>query len=209
MATEDLDALLQRMDAIAKAVNSFTSETVQHEAFSALISAFAGTRHKAKVSPASSERDESEPEDKVTEPPAPTGNSAKAGKAAAKGKRSSKGSMVVWKFVSDLDLHPSGQQSFDEFIAEKQPASNEDRYSAVVYYLSEILKISSVSIHQVGSIFRLTKSWKEPTNVEAGLRVAAYRKGTLDTKDYENIKITPAGRNFVEHDLPPKTKATK
>jgi hypothetical protein len=48
MAQEDLDALLSRMDAIAKAVNAFTSETVQQEAFSALVAAFEGKRHSGK-----------------------------------------------------------------------------------------------------------------------------------------------------------------
>ncbi|BCH35312.1 hypothetical protein MesoLjLc_72420 [Mesorhizobium sp. L-8-10] len=39
---DDLDRLLARMDEIAKAVNSFTSESVQQSAFDSLISAFAG-----------------------------------------------------------------------------------------------------------------------------------------------------------------------
>ena len=40
MAQEDLDVLLSRMDGIAKAVNAFTSESVQQEAFAALVAAF-------------------------------------------------------------------------------------------------------------------------------------------------------------------------
>ena len=51
MAEEDLDALLRYMDAIAKAVNAFTSEAVQHEAFSALIAAFEGKRHDVGARP--------------------------------------------------------------------------------------------------------------------------------------------------------------
>lgn len=197
------------MDAIAKAVNSFTSETVQHEAFSSLIAAFEGRRHGAKGThpPAAPEPAAVEPEEPGEMPN--TGNDGAKPPKASKPKKASKGSTSEWKMVKDLDLHPSGKQSFVDFIAEKQTASNEDRYAAVVYYLAEILEVPAVTIHQVGTIFRLTKTWKEPTNVASGLRVASSRKGTVDTKNYEDIKITPAGRNFVEHSLPPKAKATK
>ena len=43
MSQEDLDALLSRMADIAEAVNKFTSETIQQEAFKALIDAYGGS----------------------------------------------------------------------------------------------------------------------------------------------------------------------
>jgi hypothetical protein len=51
MAQGELDALLGRMGAIAEAVNAFSSEAVQHEAFSALIAAFHGKRHSPAQMP--------------------------------------------------------------------------------------------------------------------------------------------------------------
>jgi hypothetical protein len=114
-----------------------------------------------------------------------------------------------WKMVKDLDLNPNNKQSFDDFIKEKEPKSNEDKYPAVTYYLSEILEVGKVTIDHIGTVFRLTKSWKEPTDLAAGLRVASSRKGTIDTSSYDDIKVTPAGRNFVEHDLPATKKSKK
>ena len=48
MAREELDVLLTRMSAIAEAVNAFNSEAVQHEAFSAFMTAFEGKNHSAR-----------------------------------------------------------------------------------------------------------------------------------------------------------------
>jgi hypothetical protein len=118
MADEDLDALLSRMEAIAKAANAFTSEAVQHEAFSALIAAFDGKRRDA-------------PRQVGTPPPLessqakqPAGESlSRAGgsRTAARTKRSSSGSRSEWKMVKDLDLNPHNKQSFAEFANEKNP----------------------------------------------------------------------------------------
>jgi hypothetical protein len=209
MAQEELDELLSRMPVIAAAVNAFTSEAVQHEAFSALIVAFEGRRDSGTSGPATVATDAHETRSGEIRGTA-TPLTAKAPKTekSKKQRKLWKGSDGEWRVVKDLDIYGNGRKSFEDFIAEKRPSSNEDRYVVVVYYLSEILGVSAVSIHQVGTVFRLTKAWKEPTNVAGGLSVAASRKGTLDTKDYEDIKITPAGRNFVEHDLPPKPKSS-
>ena len=204
MAQEDLDALLSRMDAIAKAVNAFTSEAVQHEAFSALVAAFEGRWHSTKQAHAPVVDTEPEPSPTLPkEKPISTGINGGKARRAAKGKQSS------WTFLKDLDLRPSGKQSLEAFVEEKKPASNEDKYAIVVYYLSEIAELSSVSASHVGSAFRLMKTWREPGDVSASLRITSSRKGTLDTSNLDSIKVTPTGRNFVEHELPPLPKMKK
>jgi hypothetical protein len=210
MAQEDLDALLARMDAMAKAANAFTSEAVQKEAFAAMIAAFEGKRHSVQHKstphlPAEPQGTEAPADASATQIQSPARN----GDKAAKGKSSAKDSRTAWKMVKDLNLHPEGKQSFEAFVEEKKPSSNEDKYVVVVYYLKEIVETPAVAIHQVGTVFRLMKSWKVPIDVAGGLRVASYRKGTLDTNDLEDIKLTPAGHNLVEHDLPSKTKGKK
>lgn len=201
MAQEELDALLERMGAIAKAVNAFSSEAVQHEAFSALITAFHG-KHHSPAQHSMAEKDDP-PAARSTEKAAPSKRRAATASSKAREARSE------WRMVKDLDLNPKGKPSFEDFIKEKDPKSNEDRYPVIVYYLSEILEFEKVTIGHIGAAFRLTKTWKEPTNLSGGLYAASSRKGTIDTKDLDDIKITPTGRNFVEHDLPPKQKATK
>lgn len=195
MPQEELEALLGRMGAIADAVNAFKSETVQHEAFTALIAAFHGKHQgptqRVPAAEAALEMDK-------TEQAASTKRRPAIGPAKTREARSD------WKMLKDLDLNPAGKLSFDEFIKEKQPRSNEDKYSVAVYYLSNVLEIENITMDHVGTTFRLTKIWKEPTNLRAGLSVTSSRKGTIDTTNCYDIKITPTGRNFVEHDLPPK-----
>ncbi len=202
MAQEDLDALLMRMGAIAEAVNAFNSEAVQHEAFSVLMAAFEDKQHGAKHR-AATEPDQQRTDPSCAETPVP----GKPATNSAKSKRGSKASRSEWTMVKDLNLTPLGKQSFNAFIEEKKPRSNEDKYPVVVYYLSEIMREHKININQIGTVFRITKSWKEPTNLVVGLQVTSSRKGTIDTTSYDDIKITPTGRNFVEHELPPKAKA--
>jgi hypothetical protein len=214
MAQEDLDALLARMDAMAKAANAFTSEALQKEAFAAMIAAFEGKRHSAQHRSAPDltsepQRIEDADADVTQTTPPSNGDKRTKVKSSAGVKGSAREPRSQWKMVKDLNLRPDGKQSFEAFAEEKKPSSNEDRYVVVVYYFKEIVGLPVVTIHQVGTVFRLMKTWKEPIDVNAGLRVASYRKGTLDTNDMEDIKLTPAGRNLVEHDLPPKPKGKK
>jgi hypothetical protein len=215
MAQEDLDALLARMDAMAKAANAFTSEALQKEAFAAMIAAFEGKRQSvqhrsAPHLPTEPQRAEHADADATQmQPPATNGDKSAKVKSSVKVKSSAKESRSQWKMVKDLDLHPEGKQSFEAFVEEKKPSSNEDKYVIIVYYLKEIAGTPAVTIHQVGTVFRLMKSWKVPINVNSGLRVVSHRKGTFDTEDMEDIKLTPGGHNLVEHDLPPKPKGSK
>ena len=48
--------------------------------------------------------------------------------------------------------------------------------------------------------------WREPGNLANSLALTANRKRFLDTASLDDIKLTPAGRNHVDHDLPPKRK---
>jgi hypothetical protein len=111
--------------------------------------------------------------------------------------------------VKDLNLRPDGKESFVDFIARKQPKSNEDKFPVVVFWLHEILGISPVNINHIGTIFRMTDGWREPADLPTAISVTASRKATLNVSDTQDIKLTPQGRNFVEYDLPPKSKPKK
>lgn len=209
MAVEDLDALLERMPSIAEAVNKFTSEAVQAEAFASLVAAFDGRRHGAakRTAPETpiEEDDDSDatpPEGNSGEPPTKTGSGQRRKKGSGDGK-------ADWSMVHTLNLMPDGKQSFEAFVQEKQPKSNEDKYAVAVYYLQEVLGVSPVTKNEVGTLFRLTKAWKEPAKVLTGLRTTSSRKSTMIATNPDDIKITPQGRNFVEHELPVTPKPKK
>jgi hypothetical protein len=179
------------MGAIADAVNAFKSDAVQQAAFSALIDAAVGTGAKSNSTAENGEDGFEASQPKSTR--------------NAKGKGSIKKGAIPrgqWTFNRSLNLRPTGKKPFVDFVEEKQPKSNEDRYALAVYYLSEIAAHTTVTISDIGSVFRLMPSWREPKQLDAGLRMASSRKGTLDTSNLEDIKLTPHGRNYVEHDLP-------
>lgn len=205
MSTEQIDALLERMPKIASAVNAFQSEIVQQEAFVALIAAFNGNtaRKLSDALPGIKAALDSEAA-AGEEPPTSEAQQQPAGNANGRKRKKVAASKADWTLVRDLDLHPAGKQSFESFAEEKQAKSMEDRYAVVVYYLQEILGRTPVTKNDVGSVFRLMPGWQEPSSVQSGLRTASSRKGTVVSSDMEDISLTPTGRNFVEHRLPPK-----
>lgn len=200
MTETRLDALLSRIDKIAKAVNSFSSDAVQQRVFDTLIAAF-----DSELGPA-----------KTTQPPrAPTGQStadAQSQQTGAKRSGSSRkrreapAAKGPPKLIRDLNLRPAGKPSFDDFVAEKQPRDNQEKFLLAIYYLEQMAGIQPVTDAHVGTVFRMTSGWREPGNLGSGLRMTAHRKNTIDTSNLEDLKTTPHGRNFVEHDLPHQKK---
>lgn len=192
MAEKELNELLKRMGEIAKAVNAFTSESVQQSAFAALVDAFGGSSENGSVSSA---------------PAADSGGKKPASKPAARVKTNnasiSKGKAKV---DSEVNLRPQGKTSFVDFISEKRPASNQDKFAVVVFYLEQIAEIPAITLAHIGFVFRVTRGWREPANLDVAVRVAVTRKATIDVSDMNDIKTTPQGRNFVEHDLPSEKK---
>lgn len=186
---EKFKELLESLPKIAEAVNSFSSEELQIEAFHTLMD-LSGNSFDEETRKSVRPKDNIKPE-------------SKEGITSKKKFLKEKDSPTL---IKDLDLNPKDKKSFQDFIAEKNPSSNEDKYPVIVYYLESILELHPITINHIFSVFRFYKAWKEPINLKGGLKTASSRKGTIDTTDMYDIKMTPTGRNFVEHDLPRKIK---
>lgn len=210
MAEQELDALLRRMPDIASAVNAFTSETVQQEAFGALVTAFQG---KHRTTPDVKAAQHIEPADDAVigqpvvtalpaAPPEVTASNFKASKGEKAPKKKSTARSGGFNFMKDLNLFPEGKQSFADFASEKSPITDQEKYAVVIYYLEHILELEDISVDTVGSVFRLYGAWKEPTGIRSGINMTSHRKGTIDTSDWNSLKTTPAGRNLVKMQLP-------
>lgn len=141
MSHEELDGLLGKMPDIAEAVNLFKFEAVQQAAFAALIAA--AQNETRPTNPTDTIPTRRDPLTKPSDSPA-----SKARKKSSDGRTS-------WTFKKETDLRPNGKKVFADFIAEKKPTSNEDKYAAVVYYLAEIVGQPSISIDDIGSFFSL------------------------------------------------------
>ena len=179
-----LDLLLEAMPRIAEAVKAFP-EALQPQAFEALMQELKGA---------------SPPSPKPTTPrktstkeiPTPTT------------KRSRRRSQPTT--IKDLDLQPEGKETLSDFVGKKKPRTNYDRNVVSVYYLTEVLGITAVSINHVFTCYK-DMGWREPNDLANSLAQTASHKRHLDTADRDDIKLTPAGRNHVQHDLPPDVKS--
>lgn len=199
MSEHDLKSLLEAMPRIAEVVNKFKSEEVQRLAFQHLI----GSTGFDPSDLSSAEN--------PTERPS-TGSKRKSGKKsppdglkAPPAKKGRKKSTVAPTFVKDLNLRPAKKKSLTAFVEEKKPASNQQLHVVIVYYLQKILGTSGISPSHVYTCLKELKK-RVPNDLWATLRVTASKTNALDTGNREDITITVAGENLVDHDLPPKPK---
>lgn len=195
MSADHLDDLLERMPAIAKAVNAFSSEAVQLAAFQALVGAHGAPNVIGP--PGGRATDAGAPS---TSPPRqPRKKSADSSSPARPAKRKSTASPTL---VKDLNLRPVGKVSLRDFVAEKQPTDNMGRTVVAIYYLSHTLNLDEIQADHVFTCYR-EMGWKLPSgNFRNHLYVTASRKGWIDTSNMDRISLTAGGINHVEHDLP-------
>ena len=190
-----LDDLLGRMPAIAKAVSAFP-EAVQQSAFDALIAAATGDTVPAPVphdggGEVAPKRRRSGTRPRKAEPNAESSN-AKPRRAAGPSQP---------KIVKELDLRPKGRASFADFVKTKNPTNNHDKHAVAIYYLSNEAGLSTVSSDDVFTAWR-DAGWKLPPDFLASLRLTASKKRFLDTSNSEALRLLNTGVNRVEHDLP-------
>jgi hypothetical protein len=200
MADESkMGALLADMPRIAKAVNAFTSESVQQQAFSALIAAFEGGTPPTSASGSDHPR-QAPPRKRPRVRSAARGDWD--GNASATPARRRGGSP---KRVKDLNLAPGGKKSLKMFVEEKQPKTNHDRSLVSLFYLVEVAKVKPIAVDHIHTCY-LDMNWRLPAQFTNSLAVTASKKGYFDTSSGEDIKLTPSGLNRVNHDLPSKPK---
>lgn len=202
MATDKFDRLLDALPKIAEAVNQFQSAQVQEQAFEALVLALglAEPSAPALLSPS--------PDDSMTG--AVNGDTGEAetknGITATPARRRRRRPPASVSATREIDFRPAGSQAFRDFAAEKDPQTQDEKNVVAVFYLEQILKLSSLSAGDVLAAYRDCK-WKEPANMANSLAATASRKHWLDTSNSAAIRTTPHGRNQVEHDMPAKKPA--
>lgn len=202
---DPFDRLLTQMLSIARAVNEFKSESVQQDAFKAIIRALdlADTEErtpavrptlitsKRKVS--ATRRAASPASDKPDGAPI----------VRAKTRRVS----ATMSIDKSLNLRPSGTQSFADFVEAKQPTMDHERSLIAVYWITKIAELPAATIEMVYTCYK-DRGWRIPSNLRTAIALTAYKKGWLDTSDMDDLKVAVHGENHVEHDLPAAKKAS-
>lgn len=204
------ERLKAELPQIAKAVNEFNSEQVQQQAFRALLQALGAGAHEpdhddevaADVSESGATTPSTTSRQRRRKKPEPKENGARDTAGRAGGRRRASAP----SFDQDLNLRPKGAQSFEDFVAAKKPRNFDERNLASVYYILRITKAGPATVDKVYTCYK-DRSWRVPADPRNSLAQTAAKRGWLNTKNMDDIKLTMPGENYVEHDLPPKDKA--
>jgi hypothetical protein len=197
--------LLKSAPEIAQAVNEFRSETAQLQMLAALLRAFdeglgapLGRDEDLQVGDGS--LDERAAADEV-----PRGEDRSEKGTRRRDSRSTNRDAAALRVIPDLNLRPKDKASLRDFVAQKAPASNEQLYAVVIYYLTKVLEVEQVGLNHLYSALKDLEQRVSP-RLSTVLSNAASRHGWFDTRDRSNITMKVHGENFVEHDLPASGK---
>jgi hypothetical protein len=199
-----LERKLRLMSKIAEAVKEFDDPEIKRAAFHLLASDLGVEAPPEPTAPADlrvvqPQIEEMANQDSASVVPDVEG---KAQSGAARQPRARKaGSKKSWSIDKEVNFWPADKQSLREFADQKKPRSIEQKNVVIVYYLTEILGMSAVNVGQVLAGF-VACQWKPSNAPDVSLRVTASKYAWLDTSDSKAIKLTHAGRRFVEFDLP-------
>ena len=205
-AGAEFEELLSAMPRIAEAANGFVSEENQRAAFCALLRAF-GLPEESRFRNEATEPGLSVVPPLDVNPPAEHGNEETApgpsGGPSASGRRRNRKKPTLR--AKDINLHPEGTQSLRDFAAQKAPAGSHEMHAVAVYYLQEVLGLDAIDVGHVLAAFNEC-GWRIPANPDNAVSKTASMKKWLDTSDRKAIRLTFAGRNLVQHDLPRSAK---
>lgn len=205
---DPFDRLLDEMPRIADAVNAFSSKKNQRAALSALVHALNLVDASSSMPPAgprptarevANENTGAGSADLATNASPPKENTPEPNTASTSRRRRSPARK--WEPVRDIDFRPADKQSFKDLVAEKQPATIDQKNVVALWWLEQIAEIQEIGVGHVLAAYKEC-DWREPSHPDNALQVTASREHWLDTKNMKAIATTPSGRNVVQHDMP-------
>lgn len=112
-----------------------------------------------------------------------------------------RGKPPSYSFVKELNLYPNGKPSLREFFNQKDPKSQQERITVVLYYLYRMLETPKITCHHLFTALKEV-GVRIPQFLPQTLHNISNRKGWIDSSNTDDLKTTVPGDNFVEHDLP-------
>lgn len=104
--------------------------------------------------------------------------------------------------MKDLDLSEDGNDlGLADFYAAKAPWTAMESNVVFVYYLQQIMGLTGIGINHIYTCYKFVNV-KYPNALKQSLADTSSRKNWLDTSSFEDIKLSAAGENYVEHELP-------
>lgn len=116
-----------------------------------------------------------------------------------KSRKTSSGSNESYSLLSDLDLMPKDQESLEDFYSKYKTSNNFERNIVILYYLKNILNVENVNVNHVYTCYKKL-SLRIPI-LGQSLRDTKSRKGWVDTSNSDDLQVTVAGENYIEHEI--------
>jgi hypothetical protein len=110
--------------------------------------------------------------------------------------------------VKDLNLIPNDKKSLKDFYAGKAPSSAMEKTATFIYYLKNELSVDKVGLNHIYTCYKAVGE-PVPGALKQNVADTSSRKGYIYTGDFDDITVTVAGENFIEHELPKPIKVTK
>lgn len=110
--------------------------------------------------------------------------------------------------LKNLDLSGGGKcERLKDFFNMYESKSNFERNLIFVYYLQQKLGLTDITVDHVFSCYRDVPGIKAPEALRQSLLDTSNRRGWVNTSNTDDIKVTIAGVNHLEHDFPRKSSA--
>ncbi|WP_213625718.1 hypothetical protein [Pseudomonas sp. Pc102] len=106
------------------------------------------------------------------------------------------------ELIKNLDLFGGESNvSLKDFCSKYEHKTNFERNLIFSYYLKNILNLETITTDHIFTCYRHI-GHKLPKALEQSLRDTASDKGWIDADNLEDITVSIAGINHIEHDLP-------
>jgi hypothetical protein len=112
----------------------------------------------------------------------------------------------VYTLIKDLELGAAeGRLSLVEFMDSKFPLTNEERNIVFLYHLQQNLKLKAITPDHIYTCYKHARI-RVPLNLENSLRITTDQHGWIKTTKNGHMQLTPAGKLYIEQQLPKKVK---
>lgn len=106
-----------------------------------------------------------------------------------------------------LDLK-SGNPNLRTLFNQKKPSNNQEIVTLFVYYINKTLGNEEASPGHIVSCYNEVSA-KKPLNIPQLFRDVTNLRGWLSSNGNGTVKVTIAGENLIEHDLPREQNANQ
>ena len=111
-----------------------------------------------------------------------------------------------YTYLKELALGAAnGRPSLVEFMDAKFPITNEERNLVFLHYLQNVVGLKSITADHIFTCYKAVNI-RNPLNIENSLEQTASQRHWLKIDKSGHLTLTAAGKNYVENQLPKKTK---